>query len=390
MSITATPAQLSTLSDCLLNTSRTYPLHERFRALFTLKAVGGPHAVSIIARGFADPSPLLKHELAYVLGQIGEMSAVHVLEGVVRDVDGQGEMVRHEAAEALGALSSLSSLPLLKHYAAPHNEPSRSVRETCEIAVAKIEYENTEEGKEELAKKGKKDPNFPTIDPATASLSSAHLPTPLLRSQMLDTALPLFERYRAMFALRNRAGPTDDGRPRSKADVKEAVEALAEGFNDSSALFRHEIAYIFGQLSSPFSIPSLLRVLRDSNEDEMVRHEAAEALGGIASESESESADDAGAASASTAITVSYDNEEDRQRGVLDVLREWSAKMDAPVVVRESCQVAVDMYEYETSNQFQYADKLADSTAAAADEESTTTGPRLTGMDRGVSLPVVA
>jgi deoxyhypusine monooxygenase len=55
---------------------------------------------------------------------------------------------------------------------------------------------------------------------------------------MLDTNLPLFERYRAMFGLRNRAGPTPDGRPRSAQEVKEAVEALAEGFKDSSALFR--------------------------------------------------------------------------------------------------------------------------------------------------------
>lgn len=54
-------------------------------------------------------------------------------------------MVRHEAAEALGALSSLPSLDLLKKY---RNDESRAVRETCEIAVDKIEYDHfTEEGK---------------------------------------------------------------------------------------------------------------------------------------------------------------------------------------------------------------------------------------------------
>jgi deoxyhypusine monooxygenase len=108
-SITISPTQLSSLSDCLLNTSRSYPLHERFRALFTLKAVGGPQAVSIIAKGFADPSPLLKHELAYVLGQIGEVSAVEVLEGVVKDVDGQGEMVRHEVGARFRVFQCKSS-----------------------------------------------------------------------------------------------------------------------------------------------------------------------------------------------------------------------------------------------------------------------------------------
>lgn len=56
-------------------------------------------------------------------------------------------MVRHEAAEALGALSSESSLPLLRKYLDPATEPSREVRETCEIAVGKIEFDLSEEGK---------------------------------------------------------------------------------------------------------------------------------------------------------------------------------------------------------------------------------------------------
>ncbi len=55
---------------------------------------------------------------------------------------------------------------------------------------------------------------------------------------MLDTSLPLFERYRAMFGLRNRAGPMEDGRIRPAKESKEAVVALAEGFRDGSALFR--------------------------------------------------------------------------------------------------------------------------------------------------------
>ena len=85
-------------------------------------------------------------------------------------------------------------------------------------------------------------------------------------------------------------------------------------------LFSHEIAYIFGQLCSPHSIPSLLSRLRDPNEDDMVRHEAAEALGGIASDG-------------------------DEEEGVLVTLRDWAVREDAPIVVRESCQVAIDMWE---------------------------------------------
>ena len=140
-----------------------------------------------------------------------------------------------------------------------------------------------------------------------------------LRETLLDAKVPLFERYRAMFALRN-------------IGSAEAVDALADGFRDDSALFkfvsifsrefthpnyrcRHEIAFVFGQLLSTHSVPALLRVLQNSGESDMVRHEAAEALGGIATPE------------------------------VLPHLKEWMNRPDAPRVVRESCQVAIDMWE---------------------------------------------
>lgn len=138
--------KLKVLSDQLLNVSGTTPLHTRFRALFTLKSIADARAVHVIAQGFADSSALLKHELAYVLGQMGEPTAIPVLESVLVDTT-QDAMVRHESAEALAALSSISSLPLLRKYADPRLEGVREVRETCEIALAKIEWDNSDEAK---------------------------------------------------------------------------------------------------------------------------------------------------------------------------------------------------------------------------------------------------
>lgn len=69
-------------------------------------------------------------------------------------------------------------------------------------------------------------PDFPTIDPAPAS-STGPTDVPSLRADLLNTKKPLFERYRAMFALRDYGG-----------NSREAVLALAEGFGDESALFR--------------------------------------------------------------------------------------------------------------------------------------------------------
>ncbi|KAK7469350.1 deoxyhypusine hydroxylase, variant 2 [Stygiomarasmius scandens] len=224
----------------------------------------------------------------------------------------------------MGAISSQESLPILQKYL---SDSERSVRETCEIAIARIEWDNSEEGKKhaETLNDDSFIPTYTSIDPAPATsglLSGVPKPNDVtqenidqLQSQLLDTERPLFERYRAMFALRNIGTPA-------------AVDALATGFSDDSALFKHEIAFVFGQLLHPHSVPCLLKVLEDKNESDMVRHEAAEALGGIATPE------------------------------VLPRLTEWMKRDDAPVVVKESCQVALDMYEYENSGEFQYANGL--------------------------------
>lgn len=90
------------------------PLQARFRALFTLRGLGGPGAIAWISRAFSDDSALLKHELAYCLGQMQDRRAVPVLVDVLRDTR-QEPMVRHEAGEwrgeAVGTLLLLVSTP---------------------------------------------------------------------------------------------------------------------------------------------------------------------------------------------------------------------------------------------------------------------------------------
>jgi len=104
-----TSTTLSNLRSTLLNSSGKTPLAHRFRALFTLKSFGkskatledkpdvrvSDAAITIIEEGFKDNSALLKHELAYVLGQMGNLEAVPVLEQVLGDMK-QDAMVRHE------------------------------------------------------------------------------------------------------------------------------------------------------------------------------------------------------------------------------------------------------------------------------------------------------
>lgn len=75
------------------------PLPARFRALFTLRNLGGRAAVEWISRAFGDSSALLKHELAFCLGQMQDEAAIPVLIRVLEDT-AQEPMVRHEAGTA--------------------------------------------------------------------------------------------------------------------------------------------------------------------------------------------------------------------------------------------------------------------------------------------------
>ena len=97
--------------------------------------------------GFADESALLKHELAYCLGQTANDAAVAPLRKVLADVQ-EDAMCRHEAAEALGALGKADNLDILREF---RDRPGEEVviTETCEIAIDRIEWENSEQRKKE-------------------------------------------------------------------------------------------------------------------------------------------------------------------------------------------------------------------------------------------------
>jgi deoxyhypusine monooxygenase len=302
--------------------TESIPLSQRYRALFALKhhaCLNPPTeltspAIEAIAAAFSSPSALLKHEVAYCLGQTRNLECAPALRNVLEDRK-EDPMCRHEAAEALGALGDIGSLDLLKSRRDDKAEKD-VVRETCEIAVERIEWEASDSGKQEKLKKS----DFSSIDPAPPMEHFSQTPPsiPELQATLLDTSLPLFTRYRAMFGLRDLASP-----PTLPTAVP-AVHALASGFSDPSALFRHEIAFVFGQLSHPASIPSLIQALSNVNEASMVRHEAAEALGSLGDE-----------------------------EGVEDVLKAFLK--DADKVVRDSVIVALDMAEAEKKGELEWA-----------------------------------
>tara|TARA_B100000925_G_C21970716_1_gene457789 strand:- start:354 stop:845 length:492 start_codon:yes stop_codon:yes gene_type:complete len=106
---------------------------------------------------------------------------------------------------------------------------------------------------------------YGSVDPAPPAVESN---VQKLRNTLVDEDSKMFERMRAVFSLRN-------------SRTSEAVEALCDGFSAKSALLRHELAYVLGQMQDRLAVPTLVEVLADVDEHVMVRHEAAEALGAI-------------------------------------------------------------------------------------------------------------
>ena len=149
---------------------------------------------------------------------------------------------------------------------------------------------------------------FGSVDPAPPLKSGDVADWEL---SLTDDNTPMFQRMRNVFALRNKG--TD-----------EACLALCSGFKSKSALLRHEVAYVLGQMQNEVAIPTLVEILGDENEHVMVRHEAAEALGAIGNfESKS--------------ILESYVNH------------------PLPEIA-ESCEVAIDLLNWCKSKEYQEVD----------------------------------
>eukprot|EP01138_Halocafeteria_seosinensis_P005513 gb/GECG01005635.1/.p1 GENE.gb/GECG01005635.1/~~gb/GECG01005635.1/.p1 ORF type:complete len:291 (+),score=48.10 gb/GECG01005635.1/:1-873(+) len=269
---------------------RSKPLPERMRAVFYCRTDGSPEAISALCRALEDQeegSVLFRHEVAFALGQIQNPTAIPCLTKILENTD-DDPIVRHECAEALGAIGDTQAIGVISNYV---KDDRPEVSETCQIALQKL--------KEDKRPNDANDNPYESVDPAPPESSERDVAK--LQQQLLDKSSPLYNRYKAMFALRNRVD-------------KEGTEALLKGLQDDSALFRHEVAYVLGQLQNSSSLNTLEATLRNKAEHPMVRHEAAEALGAIGTEE------------------------------ALSLLREF--ENDDSRIVAESCFVALDAAEY--------------------------------------------
>jgi len=224
--------------------------------------------------GLVVESVLFRHELAYVLGQMGDVDGTGDALAALLVDENEHEIVRHEAAEGLAALGKPSYLPVLERFV---DSTSAPLRETCQIAVESL--------KRKIAKHGDShvyDSAFKSEDPMKGDVRMDLKDVPQLRSTLLDQHAPLPQRYEALFTLRNLSAlvGVDVNETQAVADAEAAIiESLDT--DRTSALFRHEVAFVLGQMLSRKALPVLTRTLNNKTEHGMSRHEAALALGSV-------------------------------------------------------------------------------------------------------------
>ncbi|VDP07857.1 unnamed protein product [Soboliphyme baturini] len=190
---------------------KSAPLKKRFRALFTLRTIGGCLAIDLIAKNFTDSSALLKHELAYCLGQMRDTFALPTLRDVLSD-ETQETIVRHEAGEAIGAIGDSSQMEFLEKY---RNSSIQTIAETCELACQRLQWwAAVDEEERQLAENV-----YDSVDPAPSEVSDCIKENVCsLERTLLDEKAQLWNRYRALFALRNIASD-------------EAILSISKGMN---------------------------------------------------------------------------------------------------------------------------------------------------------------
>lgn len=296
---------------------QTVSMNDRFHALFQLRSIGTQDAIDALLERLCasrEPSALLRHEVAFALGQMRAEGAIEVLTETLRDASEDG-MVRHECAEALGAIGVEKCVDALREACA---DAKREVRETAELALRKLEHRGAGgeptgsavgSAKERLSANAEQDTPFYGVDPVPAMPMDT--PFEVLREMILNDEGDMWSRYSAMFALRNQSYASQEA-CKACADVLGTVLSTSE-----SALLKHEICYVLGQLQSTSDTArdSLVNCLENGSEHPMVRHEAAEALGSIAHPS------------------------------TKDYLIKYST--DPEPIISQSCEIALDIMRHE-------------------------------------------
>ncbi|CAD8127484.1 unnamed protein product [Paramecium sonneborni] len=275
-----------------------------YSAIFELRTINNMEAIQLLKQGFnylnkvENKSCLLLHEIAYALGQADlslESQITQFLIDVIKD-ETQYDVVRHEAAEALANINQKEALEIFEQYSKKNvNDNLNILQDTCIIGLEKaktIQELGFLYGKMYLG----------TREPAAPFQELDRNPV----EYILDDNTTLFNKYRALYYLRNNANKYFD-----------QIDQLLIS-NKLGALFKHEICFVIGQVGeAPKQIhEALINMIKDENQPAIARHEAIAAFQTVNSNKE---------------IT-------------LQILNQYSKSQDQ--IVRETALVSLKMIEF--------------------------------------------
>ncbi len=255
-----------------------YDLVEKYVALMTLRTIGTEEAAAVLQEGFPKlgDSEMLKHDVCYAMGQMHSMNSMKFLLERMNDPNEQS-IVRHEAGEALANYHTESDqiIPeMQKHW----DSEDELLRSTVRIGINKLKTWT------EKSRYGKK--YMGTIEPAEPFneselkeyIVSLGLEEPKDRDQLFTTIEQLlfkpysevdeYKKYQICYFLR------DANDLRSKEILCKLMKP--EHRDVISKLLRHELCFIFGQITN--GEQCIKDALRQNSVDEtehpVVRHEA--------------------------------------------------------------------------------------------------------------------
>ncbi|EED43883.1 hypothetical protein EBI_25956 [Enterocytozoon bieneusi H348] len=232
--------------------SSNVSIQEKMNIIFTLKELGTNDAVYTLHNCITNNSVLLDHEIAYILGQLKNDISIPFLINLAKNIK-YDPIVRHEAIEALGNFEDINIIKHLELFLTNNND---LIRESAILAIYKLNQLSYNNGISKISIFGSRDPTYPANESNLNNLKHMFIYGTLI------------EKYQAMFKLRD-------------INTQESIDILNMGFSDNSALLRHEVAYVLGQAKNSHAINALKLVLENESEEDVVRHEAAEALGAI-------------------------------------------------------------------------------------------------------------
>ena len=251
--------------------SKNYSVNDKYDAIYQLRSMETEEAMQTLrdCYPFLEGSELLQHEVMYVFGQVIIESNIDFLIATLHN-DLEAPVVRHEAGEALAnyPLQRERSLPELRKYLDSNISVLRS---TVNLAIKKLESYNFNSNNYCKYVTTTAEPAEPfTEEEMKNMLVSVGLDETSILDFLLNEKHEEYLKYQVIYRLRNR----------------ESVESiiilsqllLPENMNKTSPLMRHEIGFIFGQLSSKAeknvdAKMNLQKCLLNLEEDPIVRHE---------------------------------------------------------------------------------------------------------------------